>query len=132
MRIDLHTHSAASDGTLSPAALVRAAAGAGLDVVALTDHDTTAGWAEAVAAVPAGLTLIRGAELSCVWWPDGDEPPVSLHLLAYLFDPLEPRLRAERERVRAGRVGRARTMVDLMVADGHGVRWDDVLDESAG
>jgi predicted metal-dependent phosphoesterase TrpH len=131
MRIDLHTHSAASDGTLSPAALVRSAADSGLDVVALTDHDTTAGWAEAVAAVPAGLTLIRGAELSSVWWPAG-EPPISLHLLAYLFDPTEPRLRAERERVREGRVGRARTMVERMTADGHDMRWDDVVDEAAG
>ena len=50
VRIDLHTHSSASDGTQSPAELVQAAADAGLDVVALTDHDTTAGWAEAVAA----------------------------------------------------------------------------------
>src|SRR5438874_7562781 len=100
MRIDLHTHSAASDGTLSPAALVRAAADARLDVVALTDHDTTAGWAAADEALPAGLTLVRGAELSCVWWPPDDQPPISLHLLAYLFDPAEPLLRAERDRVR--------------------------------
>lgn len=133
MRIDLHTHSAASDGTMSPAALVQLAADSGLDVVALTDHDTTAGWAEAAAAVPAGLTLIRGAELSSVWWPaDADEPPISLHLLAYLFDPAEPRLRAERERVRLGRVDRAQTMVGLMVADGHDMRWDDVVEEAAG
>jgi predicted metal-dependent phosphoesterase TrpH len=132
MRIDLHTHSAASDGTLSPAALVRTAADSGLDVVALTDHDTTAGWAEAVAALPAGLTLVRGAELSCVWWPTDDQPPISLHLLAYLFDPAEPRLKAERDRVRHGRIGRARRMVELMVADGYPVRWEDVLGEANG
>ena len=65
MRIDLHTHSNASDGTLTPAALVGAAAAAGLDVVALTDHDTTSGWAGAIAALPPGLTLVPGAELSC-------------------------------------------------------------------
>ncbi|WP_313885901.1 PHP domain-containing protein [Fodinicola feengrottensis] len=113
--------------------MLRAAVDARLDVVALTDHDTTAGWAEAAAAVPSGLTLIRGAELSCVWWPaDRDQPPISLHLLAYLFDPAEPRLRAERLRVREGRVGRARTMVERMVADGHDMRWDDVAEEAGG
>jgi predicted metal-dependent phosphoesterase TrpH len=131
MRIDLHTHSTASDGTTSPADLVRAAAAAGLGVVALTDHDTTAGWAEAVEAIPAGLTLIPGAELSCVWaGPDGRR--IGMHLLAYLFDPAEPTLRAERARVRDGRVLRARRMIELMRADGHPVQWDDVLAEAAG
>jgi predicted metal-dependent phosphoesterase TrpH len=131
MRIDLHAHSTASDGTASPADVVRAAAAAGLDVVALTDHDTTAGWAEAAAALPPALTLIPGAELSCVWAaPDGRV--VGMHLLAYLFDPAEPVLRAERARVREGRTVRARRMIELMRADGHPVRWDDVLAEAAG
>jgi predicted metal-dependent phosphoesterase TrpH len=131
MRIDLHTHSTASDGTTPPADLVRAAADAGLDVVALTDHDTTAGWAEAAAALPAGLTLVPGAELSCVWsTPDGRV--IGLHLLAYLFDRDEPVLRAERLRVREGRVVRARRIVELMQADGHPVVWEDVLAEAAG
>ncbi|WP_037841097.1 PHP domain-containing protein, partial [Streptomyces sp. NRRL WC-3549] len=65
MRIDLHTHSTASDGTDTPAELVARAAAAGLDVVALTDHDTVGGHAEAAAALPEGLTLVPGAELSC-------------------------------------------------------------------
>jgi predicted metal-dependent phosphoesterase TrpH len=130
MRVDLHTHSTASDGTTSPAELVRAAAGAGLDVVALTDHDTTSGWSEAAAALPVGLTLVPGAELSCVWsTPDG---PIGLHLLAYLFDPAEPVLRAERARVREGRTVRARRIVELLRADGHPVAWEDVLAEAAG
>ena len=77
--IDLHAHSTASDGTLTPAELMRAAAAAGLDVVALTDHDTTAGWAPAAAALPAGLTLVPGAELSCRWF--GADPRIPLHLL---------------------------------------------------
>ena len=101
MRIDLHTHSTASDGTLTPAQLMVAAAGAGLDVIGLTDHDTTAGWAPAEAALPAGLTLIRGAELSCRWF--GTSPGIALHLLAYLFDPDHPELSAELARIRESR-----------------------------
>ena len=98
MRIDLHTHSTASDGTDTPAELVRKAAAAGLDVVALTDHDTTRGHAEARAALPAGLTLVPGAELSCRLGG------VSMHLLAYLFDPAEPELARERELVRDNKI----------------------------
>jgi predicted metal-dependent phosphoesterase TrpH len=131
MRIDLHAHSTASDGTTAPADLVRAAAAAGLDVLALTDHDTTAGWAEAAAAVPPGLTLIPGAELSTVW-STSDGRVIGMHLLAYLFDPAEPVLRAERARVREGRTVRARRMVELMQEDGHPVRWEDVVAEAAG
>ncbi len=129
-RIDLHTHSTASDGTLAPAELVRAAAAAGLDVVGLTDHDTTAGWAEAEAALPPGLTLIRGAELSCRWY--GVSPGIALHLLAYLFDPEDPALCAEMARVRVGRRERARRMVDLIRADGIDLDWDEVLADAAG
>ncbi|MEU6525313.1 PHP domain-containing protein [Streptomyces sp. NPDC046924] len=120
MRIDLHTHSTASDGTDSPADLVRKAAAAGLDVVALTDHDTTRGHAEALAALPAGLTLVTGAELSCRL--DG----VGVHMLAYLFDPAEPALLAERELVRDDRVPRARGMVAKLNALGVPVTWEQV------
>ncbi|WP_030548530.1 PHP domain-containing protein [Streptomyces exfoliatus] len=120
MRIDLHTHSTASDGTDSPAELVRNAAAAGLDVVALTDHDTTRGHAEAIEALPEGLTLVTGAELSCRI--DG----IGLHMLAYLFDPLEPALLAERELVRDDRVPRARTMVGKLQELGVPVTWEQV------
>lgn len=120
MRIDLHTHSTASDGTDSPASLVRGAAAAGLDVVALTDHDTTRGHAEAAAAVPEGLTLVTGAELSCRL--DG----VGLHMLAYLFDPEEPELLRERELVRDDRVPRARAMIARLQELGVPVDWDRV------
>ncbi|MGW4727399.1 PHP domain-containing protein [Streptomyces sp. S1] len=120
MRIDLHTHSTASDGTDSPAELVRNAAAAGLDVVALTDHDTTRGHAEAIAALPEGLTLVTGAELSCR--VDG----IGLHLLAYLFDPEEPALLAERELVRDDRVPRARAMVGKLRDLGVPVTWEQV------
>ncbi|MET8508960.1 PHP domain-containing protein [Streptomyces sp. NPDC004787] len=120
MRIDLHTHSTASDGTDTPAELVRKAAAAGLDVVALTDHDTTRGHGEAIAALPEGLTLVTGAELSCRY---GD---VSLHMLAYLFDPEEPALLAERELVRDDRVPRARAMVTKLQELGVPVTWEQV------
>ncbi|MDN5855370.1 MAG: PHP domain-containing protein, partial [Actinomycetia bacterium] len=64
-RIDLHTHSSRSDGTDTPTELIANARDAGLDVVALTDHDSTAGWDEASAAADdAGLTLVRGLEIS--------------------------------------------------------------------
>ena len=119
-RIDLHTHSTASDGTTPPAVLVREARTAGLDVVALTDHDTTAGWAAAAQALPPGLSLVRGAEISCV--RDG----ISLHLLAYLFDPDEPAFADARRALRESRVGRAERMVALLQADGVEVTWEQV------
>jgi 3',5'-nucleoside bisphosphate phosphatase len=130
MLIDLHTHSTASDGTLRPAELMAAAAAAGLDVVALTDHDTTAGWGEASAARPAGLSLVPGAELSCRWY--GTDPPIPLHLLAYLFDPAYPPLVAESARVREARERRAERMVELLRADGIDVTWPEVLGYAAG
>ncbi|MFE2725526.1 PHP domain-containing protein [Kitasatospora sp. NPDC059327] len=125
MRIDLHAHSNASDGTDSPAELVAAAAAAGLDVVALTDHDTVGGHAEAaqaVRALPAGtrLTLVPGAELSCA--VDG----ISLHLLAYLFDPAEPAFASERELVRTDRFRRGRAVVERCRALGADISWEQV------
>ncbi|MFD5894465.1 PHP domain-containing protein [Streptomyces sp. NPDC060366] len=123
MRIDLHTHSTASDGTDTPAELVRNAAAAGLDVVALTDHDTTRGHAEAaktLADLDSGLTLVTGAELSCR--TDG----VSLHMLAYLFDADEPQLLRERELVRDDRVPRARAMVAKLQELGAPITWEQV------
>ncbi|MGX1272195.1 PHP domain-containing protein [Streptomyces phaeoluteigriseus] len=120
MRIDLHCHSTASDGTDTPSELVRNAAAAGLDVVALTDHDSTRGYAEAIAALPRGVTLVTGAELSCRI--DG----IGTHMLAYLFDPDEPALLAERELVRDDRVPRARAMVARLNELGVPVTWEQV------
>ena len=98
MRIDLHTHSDRSDGTTSPAEVVLAAAAAGLDVVALTDHDTSAGWDEAASAVEeAGIALVRGMEISC------KHAGRALHLLAYLPDPDHEGLLAELRLVLEGR-----------------------------
>ena len=121
-RIDLHTHSTASDGTDSPADLVRAAAAAGLDALAITDHDTTAGWAEAEAACPPGMRLVRGAEFSCVSPTGRDgEPLCSVHLLGYLFDPGHAAIVAEQARRREARVARLETMIERMAADGYPV-----------
>jgi predicted metal-dependent phosphoesterase TrpH len=126
MRIDLHVHSTASDGTDSPAGVVAAAATAGLDVVALTDHDTTAGWAEALAARPPGLTIVPGVEFSCVY-TGADEQRISLHLLAYLIDPDDLAVQAEWQRLRDSRRTRARTMVERLAADGYPISWDGVV-----
>ncbi len=125
-RIDLHTHSTASDGTSSPQKLVQQAGAAGLQVIALTDHDTTAGWDAAAKALPPGLSLVRGAEVSCVH--DG----ISLHLLAYLFDPQEPDLSAALDGLRRSRVGRAQEMAGKLEAAGTGVTWDRVRELAAG
>ncbi|WP_067455443.1 PHP domain-containing protein [Actinomadura macra] len=120
MRIDLHSHSDVSDGTRPPAEVVRRARANGVDVLALTDHDTTGGWDEATAALPDGLTLVPGIELSC------QEDGRSLHMLGYLFDPSDPELSAELSRIRDDRVVRARTMVDRLRGLGVDVTWDQV------
>lgn len=120
MRIDLHVHSSASDGTDAPATVIRRAEAAGLDVLALTDHDTQAGVAEARAALPDGLTLIPGLELSCQL--EGR----SVHLLGYLFDADDPALRAETSQIRDDRTYRARAMVDRMRELGAEVTWEQV------
>lgn len=119
-RIDLHTHTTASDGTTPPEELVREAAAAGLDVIALTDHDTTAGWDRAAEALPRGLSLVRGAEISCT--RDG----ISLHLLAYLFDPSYQRLVEKLDALVDSRVNRAEQMVRMLVADGVPISWEQV------
>jgi len=119
MRADLHVHSTASDGTDPPAEVMRRAARAGLDVVALTDHDTVAGHAEARAAA-GPVALLPGMELSCRL--DGR----SLHMLAYLFDADQPELAAELTRIRDDRVLRARAMVDKLAGLGVDVSWGQV------
>ncbi len=131
MRIDLHSHSNASDGTEPPADVVRRATEAGLDVLALTDHDTTAGWTEAVRGLPAGLTLVRGCEVSCaVTGVDGGR--ISVHLLAYLFDPTDPALVAELDLLRADRTRRAHAMVDRLVELGVPVDRERLVAQAAG
>lgn len=125
MRIDLHVHSSASDGTDSPAEVIRRAAAAGLDVLALTDHDTQAGIAEARAALPAGLALVPGMELSStIAGPAGGTR--SVHLLAFLSDPSDPVLAQETARIRDDRVYRAQAMVARLQELGANVTWEQV------
>ena len=125
MRIDLHTHSTASDGTESPGQVVAAAARAGLDVVALTDHDTTAGWTEASrAAVGAGLGFVPGVEISC------RHEGISVHLLGYLHDPTASGLALEMERSRDSRERRAERMVERLAADFPLLTWDVVREHT--
>ena len=123
MRIDLHTHSNASDGKQSPADVIRSAAEAGLDVVALTDHDTTAGWDEAaVAAQHHRIALVRGIEISC------QHEGISIHLLGYLQDPAAPGLIEELTRSRESRETRAQRIVGRLSQD-LPLSWDDVLEQ---
>jgi predicted metal-dependent phosphoesterase TrpH len=131
VRIDLHAHSTASDGTDTPAQLVAAAAAAGLDVLAVTDHDTTAGWGPALAARPNRLTIVPGAEFSCFHLGE-DGRRISLHVLGYLFDPEHAELRAARARLRESRLGRGRRIVENLAADGYAVTWERVSALAAG
>ncbi len=126
VRIDLHTHSSVSDGTDTPAELVTAAMAAGLGVVALTDHDTTAGWADAGDALPPGLTLMRGAELSCTS-SDGRGGTCTVHMLAYLFDPDSAPIVAEQSRLRQERRDRLHLMAVRMRADGLPIDPDELM-----
>jgi predicted metal-dependent phosphoesterase TrpH len=127
VRIDLHTHSRASDGTDTPAELVRAAAAAGLDVVALTDHDTADGWAEATAeAERVGIRLVPGMEISTSHRGRG------VHLLAYYVDPAYPPLVTELERILHGRAARVPTMIARLNALGIDITEDDVRRAAAG
>ncbi|WP_437584626.1 PHP domain-containing protein [Paramicrobacterium sp. CJ85] len=118
---DLHTHSAVSDGTEDPRDLVASAAEAGLRTVALTDHDSTAGWEEAsTAAREHGIALIPGMELSTRY---GHR---SVHLLAYLIDPADRALVDETARIRESRLTRAEHIVGNLGRD-YPLTWEDVL-----
>lgn len=118
---DLHLHSTHSDGTEPPAQVMAAAHRHGLRTVALTDHDTTSGWAEAAdAATSLGMTFVPGMELSAQHeWR-------SVHVLAYLVDPDDPALRAMTDRIRSSRLDRARLMADRIARD-YDLVWDDIV-----
>ena len=122
--IDLHTHSSVSDGTETPTELIEAAVAEKLAAVAITDHDSTAGWHEAFdAAVATGLLVIPGMELSTNYGP------ASVHMLGYLFDPANPAILAETAKIRDGRMHRAERIVERIARD-YGITWADVLAQS--
>lgn len=118
---DLHLHSNHSDGTESPAEVVAQAHAHGVRTLALTDHDRSTGWTEAGdAAASLGMTFIPGMELSAKHeWR-------SVHVLGYLFDPENDALRAETERIRGDRIGRAERIVRNIGRD-YDLQWDDVV-----
>jgi len=122
MKLDLHMHSHVSDGRLAPTAVVEAALAGGLDVIALTDHDTTRGVAEATAAAEGtGLTVVPGIEIST---RHGEH---DLHILGYWVDPSHPALVEHEEIARHRRVDRMHGMVDKLQRLGIDVEFDDVL-----
>lgn len=125
MRIDLHAHTAVSDGTDTPTGLVHCAARAGLAVVAITDHDTVGGWDEAGRAIPgSGVALVRGAEISC------SAEGISVHMLSYLHDPADAPLSTLLERTRTSRERRAHAMVAALAED-FPITWADVVAQAA-
>jgi predicted metal-dependent phosphoesterase TrpH len=126
VRIDLHSHSTASDGTDPPAEVMRRARVAGLDVIALTDHDTLAGHDEARRAAPEGLVLVTGMELSARL------DSHSVHLLSYLPHGASPELAAETQAIRDDRIRRGQAMVQRLRDLGVDVTWEQVAALAAG
>jgi len=122
VRIDLHAHSNVSDGTETPAGVIISAVAAGLDAVALTDHDSTDGWdAAAAAAREHGIAFVPGMEISC-----RTEQGISVHLLSYLHDPSHAGLLEEITKSKDARLTRAEHMVTLLSED-YPLTWDDVI-----
>lgn len=122
MRIDLHAHSNVSDGTETPAGVIVSAVAAGLDAVALTDHDSTDGWESASAAAREhGVAFVPGMEISC-----RTEEGISVHLLSYLHDPAHAGLLEEITKSKDARLTRAEHMVTLLSED-YPLTWDDVI-----
>ena len=120
--IDLHTHTTASDGTDSPAALVNKALSAGITTLAITDHDSTSGWSEAVTALRPSLSLVLGAEISTLTL-DG----ISVHMLGLLFDGDDKSMQNMLAESRDTRIPRMRKMIELLAADGINISIEDVM-----
>jgi len=123
--IDLHTHTTASDGTDSPAALVNKALSAGITTLAITDHDSTAGWDEAINALRSPLNLVLGAEISTLTM-DG----ISVHMLGLLFDGEDKSMQEMLADSRDTRIPRMRKMIQLLAADGINISMEDVMAET--
>jgi predicted metal-dependent phosphoesterase TrpH len=126
--IDLHSHSTKSDGKDSPRELVGLAARAGISVLAITDHDTTSGWDEAITAARSNsIGLVPGIEISTRQLI-GESRRISVHMLAYLPDPTNQALLFELEKTRTSRVVRAQKMVELLQQD-YDISWELVQAE---
>ena len=125
MRAELHTHTTASDGQHTPSELVALARGLGLDVLAITDHDTTDGLAPARSAALGAPIILPGIELSA---EDGED----VHVLGYAFDPDDAALQTALAEFRARRVRRARAILDKLVALGVPIAWERVEALAAG
>jgi hypothetical protein len=119
--IDLHTHTTCSDGTDRPRELVNKAIVQGLEVLGISDHDTTSGWEEATQALRGKLQLVLGAEISCLT-TDG----ISVHMLGMLFDPKHIEMQTMLEETRDGRLPRMRKMIEKMRAEGMDISIEDV------
>ena len=119
--IDLHTHTNCSDGTDSPRELVNKAIVQGLDVLGISDHDTTSGWKEATESLRGSLKLVLGSEISCLT-TDG----ISVHMLGLLFDPEYAEMQQVLEETRDGRLPRMRKMIEKMRAEGMDISMADV------
>ena len=119
--IDLHTHTTCSDGTDRPRDLVNKAIVQGLEVLGISDHDTTLGWEEATQALRGSLKLALGAEISCLT-TDG----ISVHMLGMLFDPNHQEMQTVLEETRDGRLPRMRKMIEKMRAEGMDISIEDV------
>jgi predicted metal-dependent phosphoesterase TrpH len=119
--IDLHTHTTCSDGTDTPFMLVKKALATGITTLAITDHDSTAGWQEAITAIQPQIELVLGAEISCLTH-DG----ISVHMLGLLFDGENSQMQQMLADSRDTRIPRMRKMVELMQADGIEISLEDV------
>jgi predicted metal-dependent phosphoesterase TrpH len=119
--IDIHTHTTCSDGTDRPRDLVNKAIVQGLEVLGISDHDTTSGWEEATQALRGTLKLALGAEISCLT-TDG----ISVHMLGMLFDPNHQEMQTVLEETRDGRLPRMRKIIEKMRAEGMDISIEDV------
>ena len=120
--IDLHTHTNNSDGTDTPHALINKALSSGITVLGITDHDTTSGWKDAIAARRANLALVLGAEISCLTQDD-----VAVHMLGLLFDGENATMQTMLEESRDSRLPRMRRMTELLTADGIEISIEEVF-----
>ena len=132
MLIDLHTHSTSSDGTDSPTELVNKAISKKIDVLALTDHDTTRGWDEARHSLlshpsQTSMQLVQGAEISCQ-----DAEGISIHMLGYMFDTEFQPLLEVLERTRENRVSRMERIIARLNEAGIEISLEDVHAQRKG